>query len=388
MNPKVEAEVLAEMERARTHPPEPGPAELRGDVYADPEVVARERDGVFRRSWVPLVREEDIQQPGDFHTLELGGVPLVAVRTGAGEVAVLHNVCRHRGAQIVREPRGNAQQLRCAYHGFTYDLGGTLAGQPQGETFCPDAQVGRLALPRAASGLFGGWVWACLDPAGQGLGDYLGEELQDELRNWPLDDCRPVDARESLEAFDWKIGVEAFLEPFHVPSIHPRTAHPLVDMRGMATRELGDHSRMALPFRSPGAYSSSGIFGSAAEAAGVPVFDGLNQAQRQAHFVYLVFPSTIWMLLPNHLLALRFLPAGLGQCRMRYELLAAPPGSPAAAAWLASLRPGYDALLREDVENLPWIQKGAGSGSLGSMPLSGYERRIEGFRRALGRYTA
>lgn len=383
MKAEVEAQVLAAMERARGEEPDPVPQPIRGDVYGDPSWAELERERVFGRSWVPVLREEELAEAGDFLTFDLGGVPLLAVQGDDGEPRVMHNVCRHRGAQILRETRGQAKRLRCPYHEFTYDLEGQLAGQPHGGSFCTDAQVGALRLMRAQSATFGGWLWTHLDPNGPGLGESLGPELLDEMEHWPMDQCRLIDSRTSLESFDWKVGVEAFLEPFHVPSIHPRSAHPLVDFRGMATRELGEHSRMALPFRSPDAYGPTGVLGSVSSTAGVPVFERLNRAQRQSHFVYFVFPSTIWMLLPNHFLALRFLPAGIGQCRMKYELLARPAGSPSAAAWLDSLRPGYDALLREDLENLPWIQRGVGGGSSGPLYLSGFERRIEHFRRAL-----
>jgi len=44
-------------------------------------------------------------------------------------VRALHNVCRHRGSQIVAPGRGSTKRLVCPYHQWTYDTKGAL-------TFC------------------------------------------------------------------------------------------------------------------------------------------------------------------------------------------------------------------------------------------------------------
>ena len=41
----------------------------------------------------------------------------------------LHNVCRHRGSQLVAPGRGTSKRIVCPYHQWTYDTAGAL-------TFC------------------------------------------------------------------------------------------------------------------------------------------------------------------------------------------------------------------------------------------------------------
>lgn len=384
MRPEVEAEILAAFSTPRTDTPKPLEEPLAGDVYGSSEMAAREERLVFSKAWLPIARVDELAEAGAFATQTLGGTPVVAVRGDDGKLRVLVNVCRHRGAQILRESCGVAQSLRCPYHAFTYSLDGTLTACPHPESLRAEAQPGALSLPELPSATWAGWVWTSLDPNAAPLESFLGAELRDELTNWPLAECRTVMRREVPCAFDWKIGVEAFLEPYHVPAIHTRSAHPMVDFRGMAIRDLGLHSRMALPFRIPDAYAPDGILGTSAHAAGVGWFPTLNRAQQIAHHVYLVFPCTILMLFPSHLLALRFLPGvGVGTCHLRYELLAAPPTSEASAAWLDALKPSYEKLVQEDLDNLPWIQKGVASGTIPTMELSSYESRIALFRRSL-----
>ena len=383
MRHEIEAEILATFGAPRTDTPDPLKGTIDGTVYTSAEVAARERDAVFKKTWLPIARVDELTEIGAFATESIAGTPVVAIRGEEG-LRVLVNVCRHRGAQILREPCGVAKSLRCPYHAFTYGLDGALTACPHPESLRPEARPGALALPELLSTTWAGWVWTTLDPSAAPLETFLGPDLQDELTNWPLSLCRTVMRRDVACDFDWKIGVEAFLEPYHVPSIHTRSAHPMVDFRGMAIRDMAPHSRMALPFRLPDAYAPDGILGASAHAAGVDWFPTLNRAQQIAHHVYLVFPCTILMLFPSHLLVLRFLPTGEpGTSHLRYELLAAPATSEASAAWLDSLKPSYEKLVQEDLDNLPWIQKGVASGSLPAMELSSYESRIAMFRQAL-----
>jgi phenylpropionate dioxygenase-like ring-hydroxylating dioxygenase large terminal subunit len=382
MDPRIEQEVLAAM-AAQLASTLQTPQDLHSQVdatgYVDPEFFAREQERVTIKSWIPIARENALANPGDYVTTELAGDSIAVMRGDDGELGAFHDVCLHRGARILRSTCGHAESLRCPYHGFTYDKTGALISIPAPDSF-EHVHVGDT-LPRVRCESWRGWVWVS-------LGDEaldLGVELEDELANWPFEELTAIDSRTLEVPFGWKIGVEAFLEPFHVPEIHPRTANPLVDYRGMAVRAMGEHTRMALPFRAANAYSSDGVFGSAAAAAGIEVFPELNEAQRTAHFVYLIFPSTVLMLLPNHMLFLSFEPVGVDRCRMRYELLAKPATSDAGQVWLDSLKAGYDLLLEEDLVNLPWIQKGVGDSTFQRANIGGYEQRILHFRAALTR---
>lgn len=361
------------------------PGTFDASVYADPVRYEAELELLFRRQWNPICRAADVADEGRFVTFDLAGTPIVIVGQGGCDVRALVNVCRHRGAQILRKACGKVEALTCPYHAFRYDLGGSLVACPEPSSFREEARPGALSLPSLPVAQYGGWIWTSLDPKVGPLTEALGEELLDELFHWPLADCAVVDSRRIECDFDWKVGVEAFLEPLHLPTIHARSAHPVVDFRGMAARDLSPHSRMALPFRLENAFSADGLLGSVASAAGVLGFEKLNRVQRGAHFVYMLFPNTVLLLFPNHLLALRFVPAGLGLCDLHYELLALPPESESARAWLESLRPGYDQLLAEDIENLAWIQRGVRSGALPGIELSGFEVRIALFREALER---
>lgn len=353
--------------------------ELPIRAYVDAADYAREIDRVWHRSWVPATRANELPEAGAFRTLELAGSPVVVLRDEAGELRAFHNVCRHRGAQILRESTGSVSELVCPYHNFRYALEGAFRGAPS----CAgvDARATGLDLVPVAVAEHGGWAWVHLGPGAPSLATYLGPAT-DELARWPLAALVTKQRRELEVAFNWKVGVEAFLEPLHVPAIHGASAHPFVDVTRTRFFELGEHSGMAIPFRDPDVWTH-GPLGEIARAAGIAPFAGLDDEQLSHHLVYLLFPATILMVFPNHLLALTFLPLAVDRTRLVVELLAEPAGSEAAATWYRRLEPGYEDLLREDLENLPWIQKGLAGGSLERLALTELEQRIASFRSSV-----
>jgi phenylpropionate dioxygenase-like ring-hydroxylating dioxygenase large terminal subunit len=193
-----------------------------------------------------------------------------------------------------------------------------------------------------------------------------------------------VKARRAFEVeFDWKIGIEAFIESLHVPTIHGRSLYPFVDVKGTVCTEFGDHSGMRVPFRMENAHERDGLLGAAAYEAGVEMFPGLDEEQRRHHYAYLTFPSTILLVSPNDAMLLSMLPLDAGRSHIRVEVLGTPAANETQAAYYDSLEPAYDRLLDEDLDNLPWIQKGLASGSLSAITIGALEERIVHFHSTL-----
>ncbi|MGZ3676448.1 MAG: aromatic ring-hydroxylating oxygenase subunit alpha [Ktedonobacterales bacterium] len=105
-------------------------ATLPAQWYTSDAVFERERDHVFRRCWQYVGLTEQLARPGDFFTAQLGEVPIVLTRAEDGQIRAFANVCRHRGALVVREECGNRKTLQCHYHAWTYNLDGSLRAAP------------------------------------------------------------------------------------------------------------------------------------------------------------------------------------------------------------------------------------------------------------------
>lgn len=142
-------------------------------AYIDPAVFALEEERIFRRVWLYVAHESEVPNAGDYVLTRLGPDEVILVRREDGGLSLLHNRCAHRGARIVTEPRGNARQLRCPYHAWTYRLDGSLIGVPLAEGYSDLKKLGELAaVPRVDS--YRGFVFGSHSALGASLADFLG----------------------------------------------------------------------------------------------------------------------------------------------------------------------------------------------------------------------
>jgi len=185
----------------------PAQAQLPMSWYFDPGILALEKKLVFEAGPGYVGHERMVPARGDYHALGWMGDAKVLVRNDAG-VELLSNVCRHRQA-ILLEGRGNAENIVCPLHRWTYDLQGELLGAPH----FPDSPCVKLAstpLKRWNGLLFDG----PRDPAADLAGLPVAEDFAFE--GYVLD-------RVAVDEYDlnWKTFLEIYLELYHVEPYHP-----------------------------------------------------------------------------------------------------------------------------------------------------------------------
>jgi choline monooxygenase len=84
---------------------------LPSQDYRDPAVFERERREIFAKNWMLFSWSERLREPGDYVTGTVAGYPVFAMRDDAGRLRAFHNVCRHRGAQLLGEASGRCGRL-------------------------------------------------------------------------------------------------------------------------------------------------------------------------------------------------------------------------------------------------------------------------------------
>ena len=99
---------------------------LEAPFYTSDAIFRADMDLIFARHWIFVGHEPDVPEPGDVMALHVGDAPIVVLRDDAGLVRAFHNVCRHRGAQLLPEGKGQVGNLVCRYHTWTYGLDGAL----------------------------------------------------------------------------------------------------------------------------------------------------------------------------------------------------------------------------------------------------------------------
>ena len=107
--------------------------------YADPEVLRREQERIFRRTWQYVGHAGRVEKVGDRFGAWAGDVPVLVLRDEDGPRAFL-NVCRHRGSRVVSAACGKRSRFPCPYHGWTYDNAGDLRPSDSAEHDLPSSR--------------------------------------------------------------------------------------------------------------------------------------------------------------------------------------------------------------------------------------------------------
>ena len=193
---------------------------IPGPWYTDPRIAELERAAVFGRTWQMVAREDQLRSPGRYVTADISGEPIVVVRGHDGALRAFFNVCRHHAAAVMTQPEGNADRLRCPYHGWTYNLDGRLEGTPEFEGVCRfnRADNGLVAVAVAT------WeklVFVHLDPDPPPLQEWLGPTLIGQVAPLGLDGLHFAERREWILECNWKVFVDNYLDGgYHIPYLH------------------------------------------------------------------------------------------------------------------------------------------------------------------------
>ena len=101
---------------------------LPREAYISEAWLALEREHLFNKAWTFAGAVNALAHPGDYLTLTVGTSPLIVLRTGQGELRAYHNLCRHRGTELLEGCGQLKSTIVCPYHRWTFDLEGRLRG--------------------------------------------------------------------------------------------------------------------------------------------------------------------------------------------------------------------------------------------------------------------
>lgn len=402
----------------------------------------REKATVWKKTWQMACREEDIPKVGDHIIYEVNDDSLLVVRSAANEIRAFHNSCLHRGRRL-RDMGGSVAQFRCPYHAFTWDLQGRSKLIPCQWDF-PHIQQETFCLPQAKVDTWGGFVFVNFDLDAKPLSAFLGI-LPEHFKDWNYENKTKIAHVGKVAKFNWKVGIEAFIESFHVIQTHPQILPSTADantqydnyegehfnrmitamavpsphlehrpteqeivnaMSGRSKRTLGDAdpSLLALP---PGTTARQFMAEAARrmiqERAGLDLSRSTDSEMLDA-IQYFVFPNFFpWGGYGSNIVY-RFRPAKNSPdwCLMEVILIDNPPkeGPPPPPAqmrlldedepWTNAPELGsLGAVFEQDFGNLPNVQKGLKASATGVVNLGNYQEcRIRDLHRLIDRYIA
>ncbi len=178
-----------------------------------------EVEKVWKRVWQFACREEELVKIGDHVVYDVADLSVLVVRASESEIKAFHNVCLHRGRRL-RDEDGRADELRCPFHRWSWNLDGSLKKIPCRWDF-PHVERGEYSLPELQVGTWGGFVFINPDPDAGPLEDHLGE-LPEHFVPWPLEERYKEAHVAKVLPCNWKVAQEAFMEAYHVVGTHPQ----------------------------------------------------------------------------------------------------------------------------------------------------------------------
>ena len=239
--------VRIDAEKARTEPPAGAIAvpPIPTGRYTDPAFFELERQRVFAGTWLFVGHESEWPEPGSYRSTSRSGAPIVVVRGEDGELRGVYNASRHRGAPVTRDECGTSRRLTCQYHSWSYGTEGTLKSVPDARSFV-DLDKDALGLGPVRCATWDGWVFINEDLDAEPLLDFLGP-VADQMSEIDGVAMRAVGTRVHQVACNWKLMVDAFLEVYHVRTVHPDSAALLYNDQATTVAMLPNgHSRLTV----------------------------------------------------------------------------------------------------------------------------------------------
>jgi phenylpropionate dioxygenase-like ring-hydroxylating dioxygenase large terminal subunit len=418
--------------------PELGREPIPRERYVSREFARLEWDRMWTRAWLYAGPLSDLEKVGDYFTFEIGRESVIVARSAPDRIDAFYNVCQHRASQVVTERGcGHARGFVCPYHLWSYDLTGKLRGLPDRADF-PQGIPEDTRLQPLRVECWGGFVFVNMDLEAEPLAAYLGA-VADHLA--PYDFGRNYALAEDYTfewECNWKVGVDAFNEVYHVQGIHPELL-PFTDDVDCPIDLLGKHSRFLFKVGVPSPRWSDGR----ARAAGYRDRNALTKEMREllAHYRvdptpfendvfavrpaliarsrelarergwdvsalndeqlwidvhYTVFPNVTLNISPGHFWLFRHRPHPADPERMFWdfqEFRRIAPGGPRPerprhvhARWGEGHEKKLHLALFQDGEAAPPQQRGLGSRGFRGLLLAHQERRIRHFHAVLEEY--
>jgi nitrite reductase/ring-hydroxylating ferredoxin subunit len=416
-----------------------GDTPLSTERYCSRDFHRLEAEKLWPRVWQFVAREEQLGQPGDHVVYDILDRSVIVVRGNDGVIRGFYNSCLHRG-RALRNVGGNVRELRCPFHGFTWNLDGEFKSLPCAWDF-KHLDRDNLNLPQVRVESWGGFVFINFDPDAPNLKTYLGV-LPEHFSQYMMDrSCTLIHVQKRIPC-NWKVAQEAFFESMHTRTTHPHILTFIADVDSQYDI-LGDHiTRMVTPSTVPSSHLSgvpeavvlhdsleaSGRMASSdagshklPEGVGAREYVGeLNRqmfgaaagadlssatlAELQDAILYSVFPNLqIWAGYFGNIVY-RFIPDGDDheRCIFDVRLLGRypegqprPPAPPVHrlgdeqdfidAPELGALGPVFD----QDMRNLPYMMKGLKASKHAVIQLAHYqESRIRHHHLILDQYLA
>jgi phenylpropionate dioxygenase-like ring-hydroxylating dioxygenase large terminal subunit len=223
--------------------------------YHDEAYYQLERQAIFRRTWLTIGRVSEVAERGQFivRRIDPADTSILVTHAADGKLRAFHNVCTHRGTELVGKPAGRAPTFTCRYHSWTFSADGALRGVPDQAGFF-DLDLAKCGLREVALDTCAGFIFVNLTRAPElSLRDYLGQ-WADDLEESGIGSADTFTEYSYEVEANWKTTNNNFQEIYHGRFVHPKSIgkrsqvaeNPFGYPAEYVFRDEGLHSNMRL----------------------------------------------------------------------------------------------------------------------------------------------
>jgi phenylpropionate dioxygenase-like ring-hydroxylating dioxygenase large terminal subunit len=196
-----------------------GDQDIPVDRYIDPKFHELEKKKLWNRVWQMTLREERIPNVGDAEVYEINDISIILLRVAPDTIKGYYNACLHMGRNLIDRPC-RLSEIRCPYHGFTWNTNGKLKHIPSMWDF-PQIDHRNFNLPEVKVATWGGFIFINMDPDCEPLESYLGEIIK-HFEKYAFEERYTAVHVTKVLRCNWKTAQEAFMDAFHVVATHPQ----------------------------------------------------------------------------------------------------------------------------------------------------------------------
>lgn len=196
---------------------------LPGWSYHSEALLELEKDLVFRTHWQIAGHVSDVPEAGDYLTMDVVGERALIVRGKDDVVRAFHNICRHRGSRVVADEKGSCKNaLVCPFHGWVYNLDGTLRGAARPRSF-PELDKDQFGLVPLDLEIWMGFIFIRFRSDGpQPSVAELLKPVEAEMAHYRPADIVPAGGIwTQTSPVNWKSVRDVDNEGYHVAMAHP-----------------------------------------------------------------------------------------------------------------------------------------------------------------------
>jgi phenylpropionate dioxygenase-like ring-hydroxylating dioxygenase large terminal subunit len=305
-------------------PPDWDRSGLPGWTYFSSELLELEKEELFRKRWQLACHVNDLPDPGDTLTFDVAGERALIVRGRDDVVRAFHNICRHRGSRVVAGERGHCKAaLICPYHGWAYNLDGTLRGAAQPKSFPPLDPV-EWGLKPIEMEVWHGFIFVRFKPSDQPPVAEILARFDAEVAPYQVETLVPASSVHWSDSIrvNWKSVRDVDNEGYHVAMAHPGL-HDLYGQDYVDEPYIDGASRSIARFNpGPGKLWSVRNYKSA-----LPEATWLPESHRNAWLYVSLFPNAVIGLYPDSVMFYQEFPDGVGNSRLRGAVYRRPDES-------------------------------------------------------------